>query len=172
MELSNIEDILDNTEDDEEITNMRELTEEQMWGFFIEGFLLVSFLLQIIFSHDSLKAFVGLVGLVGNTLCLLCFSLKKNKSNFHYLMLATAIFDILYIFSASTLFSVPHIIPRFTHFCWTPVLGQGLGVNFTFAWDNNNENDNNDNDKNTHLNFLKETVFGDKDKGVGIRDDG
>ena len=52
MELSNIEDILDNTEDDEEITNMRELTEEQMWGFFIEGFLLVSFLLQITFSHE------------------------------------------------------------------------------------------------------------------------
>ena len=65
---------------------------------------------------NSLKAFVGLVGLVGNTLCLLCFSLKKNKSNFHYLMLATAVFDILYIFSASTLFSVPHIIPRFQHF--------------------------------------------------------
>ena len=52
MELSNIEDILDNTEDDEEITNMRELTEDQMWGFFIEGFLLVSFLLQITFSHE------------------------------------------------------------------------------------------------------------------------
>ena len=60
----------------------------------------------------SLQVFVGLVGVIGNSLCLVAFSVKKNKSNFHYLMVATAVFDILYIFSASTLFSVPHIIPR------------------------------------------------------------
>ena len=47
------------------------------------------------------------------------------------------------------------------------VLGQGLGVDFTFAWDNSN---NNKNDKNPHLNFLKGTVLGDKEQGVGIRD--
>ena len=51
-------------------------------------------------------------------------------------------------------------------FCQTPVLGLGLGVDFTFAWDNNN----NKNDKNSHLNFLKETVLG--DKGQGSRDNG
>ena len=53
------------------------------------------------------------------------------------------------------------------------VLGQGLVVDFTFAWDNNNNNNNNNkNDKNPHLNFLKGTVLGDKEQGVGIRDKG
>ena len=56
-------------------------------------------------------------------------------------------------------------------FCQTPVLGLGLGVDFTFAGDNhNNKNDKNDN--NPHLNFVKETVLGDKEQGVGIRDKG
>ena len=48
--------------------------------------------------------------------------------------------------------------------CQTPVLGLGLGVDFTFAWDNDNDN--------PHLNFVKGTVLGDKEKGVGIRDKG
>ena len=64
--------------------------------------------------------------------------------------------------------------------CQTPVLGLGLGVDFNFAWDNNNNNndnnnnnnDNNNNDKYPHLNFLKGTVLGDKERGVGIRDKG
>ena len=46
-------------------------------------------------------------------------------------------------------------------YCRSPVLGLGLGVDFTFAWKNNNNN------KNPHLNFSK----GDKDQGVGIRED-
>ena len=59
------------------------------------------------------------------------------------------------------------------HFCQTPVLGLGLGVDFTFAWDNhNNENHNNHNHNNPHLNFVKGTVLGDKEQGVGIRDKG
>ena len=53
-------------------------------------------------------------------------------------------------------------------YCQTPVLGLGLGVYFTFAWDNHNHNDNNDNN-NPHLNFVKGTVLGDKEQGVGIR---
>ena len=53
------------------------------------------------------------------------------------------------------------------YFCQTLVLGLGLGVDFTFAWDNNDNNDN-DND-NPHLNFVKGTVLGDKEQGVGIR---
>ena len=63
-------------------------------------------------------------------------------------------------------------------FCQTPVLGLGLGVDFTFAWDNDNNdnNDNNDknhkNDNNPHLNFVKGTVLGDKEQGVGMRDKG
>ena len=36
----------------------------------------------------------------------------------------------------------------------------------------NNNNDNNNNDKNPHLNFLKGAVLGDKEHGVGIRDNG
>ena len=52
----------------------------------------------------------------------------------------------------------------------TPVLGLGLGVDFTFAEDNDNKNDKNDNIP--HLNFVKGTVLGDKDQGVGIRDKG
>ena len=59
----------------------------------------------------------------------------------------------------------------FTFFCQTPVLGLGLGLDFTFAGDNhNNQNDKNDN--NPHLNFVKGTVLGDKEQGVGIRDKG
>ena len=53
-------------------------------------------------------------------------------------------------------------------FCQTPVLGLGLGVDFTFTLDNNKNNHNN----NLHLNFLKGTVLGDKEQGVGIRDKG
>ena len=49
-------------------------------------------------------------------------------------------------------------------FCRTPVLGLGLGVDFTFTWNNNN------NTKNPHLNFLKGTVLGAKEQGVGIRE--
>ena len=58
-------------------------------------------------------------------------------------------------------------------FCQTPVLGLGLGVDFTFAGDNhkNHKNDNNKND-NPHLKFMKGTVLGDKEQGVGIRDKG
>ena len=59
-------------------------------------------------------------------------------------------------------------------FCQTPVLGLWLEVDFNFACDNNNNNNkhNNDNDKNPHINFLKGTLLGDKDQGVGIRDKG
>ena len=51
-------------------------------------------------------------------------------------------------------------------YCQTPVLGLGLGVDFTFAGDNHK------NDNNPHLNFVKGTVLGDKEQGVGIRDKG
>ena len=54
--------------------------------------------------------------------------------------------------------------------CQTPVLGLGLGVDFTFAWDNDNNNHNHNYNNNPHLNFVKGTVLGDKEQGVGIRD--
>ena len=54
------------------------------------------------------------------------------------------------------------------------VLGLRLGVDFTFTLDNNdNHNDNNDNnDNNPHQYFLKGTVLGVKEQGLGIRDKG
>ena len=58
-------------------------------------------------------------------------------------------------------------------YCQTPVLGLGIGVDFTLAWDNhnhNNHNHNHKNDNNPPLNFVKGTVLGDKEQGVGIRD--
>ena len=57
-----------------------------------------------------------------------------------------------------------------SNYCQTPVFGLGLSVDFTFVWDNHNNNHNNHN--NPHLNFVKGTVLGDKEQGVGIRDKG
>ena len=54
-------------------------------------------------------------------------------------------------------------------FFQTPVLGLGLGVDFTFAWDNNNKNNDNNDKNNPHLNFLKATVLGEEEQGLGIR---
>ena len=53
-------------------------------------------------------------------------------------------------------------------YCQTLVFGLGLGVDFNFAWDNTDNNDKN----NSHLNFVKGTVLGDKEQGVRIRDKG
>ena len=52
----------------------------------------------------------------------------------------------------------------------TPVFGLGLGqgVDFTSACDKKNNNNN----KNPTLNFLKGTVQGDVEQGVGMRDEG
>ena len=50
-----------------------------------------------------------------------------------------------------------------------------LGVDFTFAGDNHNNhnhNHNHNNQNNPHQNFVKGTVLGDKEQGVGIRDKG
>ena len=57
-------------------------------------------------------------------------------------------------------------------FCQTPVLGLGLRVDFTFARDIKNNNNVNNDKNNPHLNFVKGTVIGDKEQGVGIRDKG
>ena len=49
------------------------------------------------------------------------------------------------------------------HHCQTPVLGQGLGVDF--AWDNNNNNE-----KNPHINFLERNST--RGLGTNGRDNG
>ena len=66
------------------------------------------------------------------------------------------------------------IISLGLNFCQTTVLGLGLGVDFTFARDNhkNHNHKNHKNDNNPHLNFVKGTILGDKEQGVGIRDKG
>ena len=44
-------------------------------------------------------------------------------------------------------------------------------VDFTFSLDNNhNHKNHNDNDNNPHLNFLKGTVLGVTEQGLGIKD--
>ena len=53
--------------------------------------------------------------------------------------------------------------------CQTPVLGLGLGVDFTFAADNHKNHKNENENDNPHLNFVKGTVLGDEEQGVGIR---
>ena len=72
-----------------------------------------------------------------------------------------------------------HLLPIYVFyppllFCQTPILGLGLGVDFTFAGDNDNNHNhkNHNNDNNPHINFVKGTVLGDKEQGVGIRDKG
>ena len=62
-------------------------------------------------------------------------------------------------------------VSKDSEYCQTPVFGLGLGVDFTFTWDNNKEKKNKNN-KNPHLNFLKGTVLGNKEQGVGIKDNG
>ena len=56
--------------------------------------------------------------------------------------------------------------------CQTPVLGLGLGVDFTFAADNHKNHKNENENDNPHLNFVKGTVLGDEEQGVGIRNKG
>ena len=60
------------------------------------------------------------------------------------------------------------ILPTRKLYCQTPVLGLGLGVDLTFPWDNHNNHKNHKNDNNPHLNFVKGTILGDKEQGVGI----
>ena len=74
------------------------------------------------------------------------------------------------------IFFVVELVVNFGVFCWcccqTPVLGLGLKVNFTFSWNNNDINDKNNDKNNPHQKFVKWTLLGDKDQGVGIRDKG
>jgi hypothetical protein len=66
---------------------------------------------QILGSH---QVTVGLLGLLGNVLCIVYFSglCPSVKKNFHNLMLACAVCDFVYIFNAIFLFAVPHLVPR------------------------------------------------------------
>ena len=63
-------------------------------------------------SLPCIQLSIFLIGLVGNCLCIHTFSRMLNKRNFHHLMMATAMFDLLYITCSLILFSVPHLSPK------------------------------------------------------------
>ena len=78
--------------------------------------------------------------------------MKDIKLNKPKHILRNILFDLTVSFLNLILLQIQNIV-----FCRTPVLGQGLGIDFTFTWDNNNnnnDNNNDNNDKNPHLNFL------------------
>ena len=84
---------------------------------------------------------------------------------------------ILEFFYIANLCKVQGQLDKVQFYCQTPVLGLGLGDDFTFAGDNHNDKNhkngkNDKNDNNPHLNFVKGTVLGDTEQGVGITDKG
>ena len=52
----------------------------------------------------------GLIGCLGNLLCIITFSQKIAQKSFHHLMLVLAIFDLLYILMAIMLFGLPILL--------------------------------------------------------------
>jgi hypothetical protein len=52
---------------------------------------------------------VGALGAVGNFLCVLLFTKERAQKSFHHLMVALAIFDLLYISMALLLFGLPEL---------------------------------------------------------------
>ena len=66
-----------------------------MFNFIVEGILLVA---------------IGLFGIIGNIWGIAVFS--KTQKCFHNLMLALAIFDLLYILATVLLFGLPAIYPE------------------------------------------------------------
>ena len=70
---------------------------KSFFNFFVEGVLLLV---------------IGIFGAFGNLMCISSFCWKRNVRNFHRLMISTAVFELLYIVTAVTLFSVPHLAPR------------------------------------------------------------
>ena len=73
--------------------------------------------------------FIGVCGAIGNISCIFRFAgairiffyktqriniqVKQNARNFHRLMIFTAVFELLYILMAISLFSAPQLIPRY-----------------------------------------------------------
>ena len=57
------------------------------------------------------QVFVGVVGMIGNSLAIFWFSRKKIQKNFHQLMLTLAIYDFIYIILALTIFGLPNLYP-------------------------------------------------------------
>ena len=62
--------------------------------------------------NDIFQLIMFCVGFVGNTVCILMFSCRGGKRNFHFLMMSLAAYDVLYICCAFILFTLPHLMPR------------------------------------------------------------
>ena len=75
-------------------------------------FLPLNQVINRILKTSQFQFSIFVAGFLGNFLCVVCFSLKKGKRNFHYLMMSLAVFDILYIYCATMLFTIPHLLPR------------------------------------------------------------
>ena len=58
------------------------------------------------------QVFIFTIGLVGNSLCVLLFSLRCTRRNFHHLMMGLAVYDMIYLSCALILFTIPHMMPR------------------------------------------------------------
>ena len=89
-----------------------EFSNQGCFGFVVEGLMLVGIRILFIKSNHVFQVIIAITGIIGNTFCIISFSIKSKKSNFHHLMLATAVFELLYISSATALFAVPHLAPR------------------------------------------------------------
>ena len=72
--------------------------------------------------HSSLKwlllnftfpqIIIGFLGIVGNTVSIVWFSRKKVLKDFHQLMLAVAVYDLLYVSISIIIFSLPSLFPN------------------------------------------------------------
>eukprot|EP00092_Neocalanus_flemingeri_P002178 GFUD01002318.1.p1 GENE.GFUD01002318.1~~GFUD01002318.1.p1 ORF type:complete len:248 (-),score=47.87 GFUD01002318.1:746-1489(-) len=75
----------------------------ELFQHLVEGVLLVMF---------------GVIGCVGNLMCIIIFSQKIAQKSFHHLMLVLAIFDLLYILMAIMLFGLPTLYPDVRKLAW------------------------------------------------------
>eukprot|EP00090_Calanus_glacialis_P041104 TRINITY_DN7219_c0_g1_i6.p1 TRINITY_DN7219_c0_g1~~TRINITY_DN7219_c0_g1_i6.p1 ORF type:complete len:353 (-),score=61.97 TRINITY_DN7219_c0_g1_i6:158-1171(-) len=74
-----------------------------MFRYLVEGVFLVMF---------------GVIGCIGNLLCIIIFTQKIAQKSFHHLMLCLAIFDLLYILMSIMLFGLPTLYPYMRKFSW------------------------------------------------------
>ncbi|XP_023334081.1 probable G-protein coupled receptor frpr-1 isoform X2 [Eurytemora carolleeae] len=55
---------------------------------------------------------IGLLGTLGNTVCLIWFCRKAGQRNFHQLMQFLAFFDLMYVLLSIMMFGVPSVLPE------------------------------------------------------------
>ena len=83
-----------------------------MFRYLVEGVFLV---IKSCSSEDNFtfsQVLFGLLGVIGNLLCIIIFTQKIAQKSFHHLMLCLAIFDLLYILMSIMLFGLPTLYPE------------------------------------------------------------